>query len=91
MNSISVGEIEDAVAGGADSEAMDAIVGKLRAVKRPPKHLDDPRVRDMLVRSFGVFLSDPLAAFARATGVAVEASRVARIARDIGREMVSHG
>jgi hypothetical protein len=91
MNQISVEEIEAAVDGGADSAAMKGIIRKLGMVKKPPKHLDDPRVRDMLVRSFGVFLRDPLSAFTRATGVAVEASRIARIAMDISQEMVSHG
>jgi hypothetical protein len=91
---ITVDEIEAAVDGGADSPALEVIIRKLEAVKRPPKRMEDPRVRELMVRGFAQFLRDPIAAFARAAGVSVEAAQIARTVRAAEREHregASHG
>jgi hypothetical protein len=83
---ISVGEIEAAVAGGADSAAMEALVLKLMAVKRPPKGLDNPMIRGLAVKMFGMFLDNPKTVMVRAFGVSIQADELARIVRNMGRE-----
>lgn len=85
-DTISVGEIEAAVKGGPDSPAMDTIVGKLRATKRPPKRLHERAMKAFFVRVLGQFVDRPDIALFRMINMAVPAENIAKIARSMERD-----